>query len=134
MTIISLQQPELTAKLERLAVEQNTTPEALLHAAVQDFLNKASANKSNATNGKTAFYPELEREIKAFAQLKPELLQKYKGRVVAIYQGQVVAVGDDRMEVLGVVLENLGPVPCYIEWVEEETPRRVRITSTWITQ
>ena len=73
-----------------------------------------------------------EREVAAYERLKPELLKRYAGRVVAIYQGQVVAVGNDKMEVLGDVYERIGYVPCYIEWVEPDAPRRARITSVWM--
>ena len=58
------------------------------------------------------------QEVSAFEQLKPTLLKEHGGRVVAIYQGQVVAVGDDKLQVLELVFERLGPMPCYIEWVK----------------
>jgi hypothetical protein len=70
-----------------------------------------------------------EREVAAFERLKPALQEQYSGCAVAIYQGQVIAAGDDKMAVLGIVLNTLGPVPCYIEWVEPEAPRRARIPS-----
>lgn len=75
---------------------------------------------------------EFLREVEAFEKLKPKLLtqQEYSGRVVAIHQGQVVAVGDDDMEVLGMVWDKLGEVPCYIEKVQPEL-RRARIPSIW---
>lgn len=41
--------------------------------------------------------PEFETEVVAFERLKPELLERHPGRVVAIHQGQVVEVGDDKM-------------------------------------
>lgn len=72
---------------------------------------------------------EFEREVAAFDKLKPILMKKHSGRVVAIHQGQVAAVGDDKMDVLDMVWEKFGEVPCYIEWVEAETPRRVRMPS-----
>lgn len=68
-------------------------------------------------------------EVNAFEQLRPTLLTQYSGRVVAIYQGRVVATGDDKMAVLGQVLDEYGPVHCYIEWVEADSPRRVRMPS-----
>ncbi len=70
-----------------------------------------------------------EAEIAAFEQLKPALLERYPGRAVAIYQGQVVEVGDDKMEVLAQVIDKLGDVSCYVEWVEADAPRRVRVPS-----
>ncbi len=74
---------------------------------------------------------DFEREVASFERLKPQLLKQYPGRVVAIYHEQVVAVGDDDMDVYGEVLEKVGDVPCYIERVQVETPRRARITSVW---
>ncbi len=75
-----------------------------------------------------------EREVAAFERLKPTLQEQYSGRAVAVYQGQVIAAGNDKMAVLGAVLETRGPVPCYIEWVEPEAPRQARIPSAWVTR
>ncbi|PKO23569.1 MAG: hypothetical protein CVU38_03405 [Chloroflexi bacterium HGW-Chloroflexi-1] len=77
---------------------------------------------------------EFEREVAAFERLKPALHDQYGGRAVAIYQGQVIAAGDDKMAVLDTVLETSGPVPCYIEWVAPEAPRRARIPSAWVAR
>ncbi len=76
---------------------------------------------------------EFLREMRAFEKLKPKLLKQpeYDGRVVAIYQGQVVAVGDDDMDVLGLVSDKFGYVPCYIEKVQPEL-RTARIPSIWV--
>lgn len=60
----------------------------------------------------------IEREHAAFQQMLPELLKQYEGRVVALYKGQVVAVGDDRMEVWERARQQLGDVPVYIQTVE----------------
>lgn len=76
--------------------------------------------------------PEFETEVAAFERLKPELLKRYPGRAVAIHQGQVVQIGDDKMDVLERVLRRFGDVRCYIEWVEPDTPRRVRIPTVWL--
>lgn len=80
--------------------------------------------------------PEFLREVEAFERLKPILLsqEEYCGRAVAIHQGQVVAVGDDKMEVLAEAWEEFGEVPIYVEWVEPETPRRVRIPSVKVVK
>jgi len=76
--------------------------------------------------------PQFEQEVLAFARLKPQLLHQYPGRVVGIYQGEVVAVGDNRLDVLDQVWDQLGEVPCYIETVEPVTPRRARMPSVRI--
>ncbi len=70
-------------------------------------------------------------EIAAFRQMYPQLRKKYAGQVVAIYQRQVVATGRNRRDVLKQVWERFGPVPCYIERVDEVLPRKVRIPSAW---
>jgi predicted transcriptional regulator len=132
MTTLVLDKPELIDKLRQLANAHNTTPKLLLDTAIQEFVSKMEQQDGLSEQEQPPAPAEFLREAAAFTRLKPELLKQYKGRVVAIYQEKVVVVGDDRMEVLGVVLEQLGPVPCYIEWVEEQTPRIARITSTWI--
>jgi len=63
-----------------------------------------------------------EQERAAFEQLKPKLLRTHQGKVVAVYQGQVVQVGTDIAEVLDAVHDQFGYVPCYVQRVEE-TPR-----------
>jgi PHD/YefM family antitoxin component YafN of YafNO toxin-antitoxin module len=87
-----------------------------------------------ATRQAAAAPADFDREVAAFEQLKPALLKQYAGQAVAIHRGQVVAVGDDKMAVLDQVLAQYGPVPCYIEWVEPETPRRARISSAWVAR
>ncbi len=60
----------------------------------------------------------IEREHAAFQKMLPELLQEYEGRAVALYQGQVVGVGNDRMKVWRQAREELGHVPVYVQTVE----------------
>ncbi|MBM4461154.1 MAG: hypothetical protein FJ011_25925 [Chloroflexi bacterium] len=86
------------------------------------------------TSGALAAPPDFEHAVATFERLKPALLEQYNGRVVAVHDGRVVAVGDDRMAVLEMVTAQYGPVPCYIERVEPETPRRARISSAWIAR
>ena len=63
-----------------------------------------------------------EREQAAFERMKPELLRTHRGKVVAIYQGQVVQVGTDIAETLDAVYDQFGYVPCYVQRVEETPP------------
>jgi len=72
-----------------------------------------------------------EREIDAFNALKPELLAQYPGQYVAIYQGQVVVNGDNRLALVKEVYSQFGEVPCYVEKVTLEPLRRVRMPSIW---
>ncbi len=60
-----------------------------------------------------------EQERAAFDQLESKLLRTHQGKVVAIYQGQVVQVGTDIAEVLDAVHDQFGYVPCYVQQVEE---------------
>ena len=131
MTTLVLEKPELIDRLEQVAINRNTTPTALLDTAVVEFLAKVEQRLGAPSPIQPGAPPEFLREIAAFEQLKPELLKQYKGRVVAIYQGQVAAVGDSVLGVHDVVIAKFGPVPCYVEWVEEQTPRRVQMVSAW---
>ncbi|GEM_PF-2286708 len=130
MATLVLQKSHLVDRLAQIAANRNTTPETLLDTAVQEFLDKVE-RQAPPQRTQLPIPPEFLREIATFEQLKPGLLKQYKGRAVAIYQGKVVAVGDDILSVHDAVIDKFGQVPCYIEWVEEETPRRVQMTSVW---
>ncbi len=58
-----------------------------------------------------------EREKAAFERIKPELMKQYAGRCVAVVGGQVVEVGEDKIEVIERVRERLGRVPMYVQRV-----------------
>lgn len=77
---------------------------------------------------------EFEAEIANFERLKAQLLQQYPNKFVAIYQGEMVAVGDDKMNVLATVQGKFGNVPCYITKVTEDGPRRVHMLSPRIVR
>jgi PHD/YefM family antitoxin component YafN of YafNO toxin-antitoxin module len=118
------------ADSEPTLLESNGRPVAVLISAAEydafrDWL---------VTRQTTAAPTEFDQEVAAFERLKPTLQKQHAGRAVAIHQSQVVAVGDDKMSVLAEVLARFGPVPCYIEWVAPETPRRVRISSAWVAR
>ncbi len=124
--ILEVEDPE-QLKEKSYLVEHKNRPVALLTPLSHSLTNVddtqvALANKLRAQQD----------EIEAFKRMYPELLREYKGKVVAIYKGQVAAVGDTRNEVLKSVWERFGPVPCYIERVGEDIPRRVRIPSGWV--
>ncbi|MBC8448082.1 MAG: hypothetical protein H8D78_10045 [Chloroflexi bacterium] len=61
-----------------------------------------------------------EQERRAFERLKPELLRMYRDQWVAIYQGNVVEVGQERSQVLDRVYDRFGYVPVYVQQVEEQ--------------
>ncbi len=73
-------------------------------------------------------------EAAAFERMRPDLRKQFPGRVVAIYQGEVVANGEDKMAVFEAVLQKCGPVTCYIDSVEPSSARRVSLPSAWIAR
>jgi len=114
-------------------LEENDQPVAVL-LSMNDYQTFRQWQKQKQAVPSFSMPPEFADEVAAFERLKPTLQAQYGGQVVAIYQGRVVATGDDKMVVLGRVLDEIGPVPCYIEWVEPVSPRRARISSAWVKQ
>jgi len=74
-----------------------------------------------------------EREREAFERLEPALLEKHKGRYVAVRDGQVVGVDDDDLALLQRVYDTLGYGVVYIRKVGEPLSVR-RIHSPRIAQ
>src|SRR5437879_4382227 len=69
--------------------------------------------------------PELskgDREYQAFLRLLPELLQEYRGRYVAIHDGQVVDSDGDDIVLMQRVHARLGYVPIHVGFVSESPP------------
>lgn len=58
------------------------------------------------------------RERAAFEEMFPQLLQEHLGKVVVVYQGNVVAVGNEVGPTLEEVYQRYGYVPCYAGRVE----------------
>lgn len=75
-----------------------------------------------------------QREVEAFERLKPSFLALYSEKYVAIYQGQVVAVGDARLALAQEVRAQFGHIPCYIEQVSLKSPRVIRMPSIYVTR
>ncbi len=61
----------------------------------------------------------IEREHQAFQRLLPELLKQYAGRVVAIHQGQVIEVGDNKLTVWERARQQLQNAPVYVQVVQD---------------
>ncbi len=61
----------------------------------------------------------LQPEIDAYQRMLPELLRARRGEWVAIHDGQIVASGPDRSEVIRLVQERRYD-PVYIEHVQEQ--------------
>lgn len=116
---------DLYDAVTRRAKNQEKTPNDLV---VEWVYEKVGENQQLEADG--AF----EKEVAAFEALKPELLQQYPGQYIAIYQGQVVGHGDNRLSLVKEVYEQFGEVPCYVEKASSELLRRVRIPSVWKTK
>ncbi len=63
-----------------------------------------------------------QRERAAFYRLLPELLKTHYGKVVAIHNEQVIAVGDERRPVIDEARKIAGYVDMYISSVLEKQP------------
>lgn len=111
--------------VRRQAEAQRKTPDTLVVEWVSSHLE---AEGQMADDDLAAF----EQEVAAFEAMKPVLLNQYYGQYVAIHQGNVVASGDDKLEVSRQVRAQYGTVTYYVELVVEDMPRRARIPSTRI--
>ncbi len=67
------------------------------------------------------------RERSAFQQLLPQLLKESSGKFVAIYAGQVVACGDNKIEVAQQAYSQCGYVPIYVGHVSTELQSYLRM-------
>jgi hypothetical protein len=65
---------------------------------------------------------KFQRERVAFYRLLPELLKTHRGKVVAIHNEQVIAVGDERRPVIDAAKRIAGRVDLFIASVLEEQP------------
>jgi hypothetical protein len=113
--------------VRRRAAAQRKTPEKLVIEWVSSHLE---ADNQVAGEDLSTF----EQEVAAFEAMKPVLLKQYYGQYVAIHQGNVVASGDNKLDVSRQVREQYGSVTYYVEMVVEETPRTVRLPSAWIAR
>lgn len=111
--------------LRQRATELRKTPDDLVTEWVLEHLLP-----SEEPNVDEAFV----EEMMAFDRLRPSLLEHYADQFVAIYQGKVVASGDDQLALLEQVHERYGPVSCYIDKVGTTPVRKVRIPSVWVVR
>lgn len=78
--------------------------------------------------------PAFLESVATFDRLLPQLLEQYRGQAVAISQDRVIASGPDKMSVWEQVISEYGEIPCYIEWVEPDAPRKVRMPSVRVVR
>jgi hypothetical protein len=116
---------DLYNAVRKKAAAQRKTTDALVIEWVSEHLDESETSEINRA---------FEQEVAAFEQLKPTLFKQYAGKFVAIYQGQVVASGDEKLALLDQVREQLGNVVCYIEKVAPDSPRTVRMPSVRVAR
>ena len=111
---------------EPVILEQDGQPVAALVPIAEYKAFCAWQQAQERRHHRQAQMEAFEQEQAAFERMKPELLRTHLGKVVAIYQGQVVQVGTDIAETLDAVYSQFGYVPCYVQEVEE-TPRTYKL-------
>jgi hypothetical protein len=126
MTQSTIQIPDrLYQAIRQQAKAQNKTPDVLATEWLSERFNEPEVEDVMV---------DFEKEAAAFEKLKPLLLQHYPDKYVAIYGGEVVASGDNQFTLLKQVHQTYGPVACYIDKVEAEERRPVRVPSVWIVR
>jgi hypothetical protein len=117
--MVQLPQDLYDAVRKKAAAQQKTT-DALVTEWVSEHLDESETSE---------IIRAFEQEVAAFERMRADLLAQYAGQFVAIYQGQVVASGDEKLALLDQVRQQYGNVVCYIEKVAPDSPRTVRMPS-----
>ena len=113
--------PDLYDAIRKKAIAQQKTTEALVIEWVSEHLDESETNDITKA---------FEQEVVAFERMKPALYEQYAGQYVAIYQGEVVASGDEKLALLDQVRTRFGQVVCYVEKVAPDSPRTARLHSS----
>lgn len=122
--MIQLPQDLYNAVRKKAAAQQKTT-DALVIEWVSEHLDESETNEITQA---------FEQEVAAFERMRADLLAQYAGQFVAIYQGQVVASGSEKLALLDKVRQQYGNVVCYIEKVAPDSPRTVRMPSVRVAR
>jgi hypothetical protein len=122
--VVKLPQELYEAVRKKAAAQQKSTDDLVIEW-VSEHLDESETSEITQA---------FEQEVAAFEQLRPALLEQYAGQYVAIYQGQVVASGDEKLALLDQVRERFGPIVCYIEKVSPDSPRTVRMPSVRVVR
>lgn len=113
---------EIYEAVRRQAAAQQKSPDALVAEWVSSHLK--ATNKDNDEE-----LAAFRQQVAAFEKMKPVLLEQYSGQYVALRQGEVVASGDDKLDVSSRVREQFGPGGYYVAYVAPDAPRTVRMLS-----
>ena len=111
--------------VRKKAVAQDKTTDALVIEWVSEHLEESETSE---------IMRAFEQEVAAFERMRPSLMAHLKGQFVAIYQGEVIATGDDKLALLNQVREQHGDIVCYIEKVVPDSPRTVRMPSARVVR
>jgi hypothetical protein len=106
--------------VRKQAVAQQKTPDDLVVEWVSERLQELESSE---------IIQAFEQEVAAFERLKPTLIEMYPGQYVAIYLGEVIGTGDEKLALLEQMREQFGNLVCYIEKVSLDSPRTMRMPS-----
>jgi PHD/YefM family antitoxin component YafN of YafNO toxin-antitoxin module len=115
---------------EPLLIERDGRPIGVLVPIAEYEAFRAWREAEERRHKQSDYDEAFQREVEAFERMKPELLRQYPGRVVVIYNGQVIEVGNEDESVADVALrlyERMGYAPIYVQRVEE-SPRVYKIS------
>ncbi len=107
---------EQALQSEGSVLEQNGQPVAIL-LPISEY-EAYRAWQRHQPHRSQAQHTAFAQERAAFERMLPQLMQIHPNRVVAIYQGKVVEVGDNVGEVLANVHTRYGYVACYVGRIE----------------
>ena len=110
---IELKKPSLVERLKRLAADQAQPAEKVLETAVQTHLDQLEREAIHAGT-------------EAFWEMHDELVRKYEGEHVAVYQGRVVDHDEDASRLERRVRAHFGELPVLIAPVTPRPRRDLR--------
>ena len=110
---IELREPGLVEQIKRLAADQAQPAEKVLETAVQAHLDQLEREAIHA-------------ETEAFWDMHDELVSKYEGEHVALYQGEIVSHDADASTLERRVREEYGELPVLIAPVAARPRRDLR--------
>lgn len=104
---------------EPVFIEDNGQPVAVI-LPIEDYEAFRQWKDSTAARAPLDGQAVFARERAAFERMKPQLLQQYPGKCVAVVNEQVVEVGDDKLDVIERVYQRFGRVTMYAQWVTDQ--------------
>lgn len=92
------------AQLEQAARAKHTTPQRLAEQAIREFLRSEARR-------------HMLSEMHAFSEMHEELLERYPGEYVAIYQGKLIDHDPDQLRLFQRVAQRYANLPVLIKQV-----------------